>query len=677
MKQRQCVALIGESEWCFNASENLLANFDSAAILWVSDDNAIKSNCVKPKQVKSQLGKEFDAVVFDGLTELSADSLGIVVGTIRAGGVLILLLSSSQQGGLWAKRFNAILARYSVDNPLFHTIRQFEELPNLETLTSQTKDYQTVGQTDAITAIIHVVEGHRRRPLVISADRGRGKSAALGMAAAQLILKGKQRILVTAPSLSTTDTLFSHAAVLLPQATLSRGLIVLGKSRIEFMAPDAIIEAQPEVDLLLVDESAAIPVAMLTKLLVHYSRLVFATTLHGYEGTGRGFAIRFNNMLDLHAPGWKQHHMVQPIRWSDNDRVEEFSFDALLLNASAVADESLAKCLLTDCNIDKVDKVALIEDELALTELFGLMVMAHYRTRPSDLKMMLDRDDISVYAMRYQGHIVATAWLVDEGSLDEAMAEAIYKGTRRPAGHLLPQSLLAHTGLIDAGGLRYRRIMRIAVHPALQRKGLATSLISTIAKEAESDKIDALGISYSIDNDLLHFWQVTGFQVVRLGMHKSHVSEGRALMMLKALSTEGEQFVVKAKKHFSGQWPELLCRQFADLATEQVISLSQMLDTADINLSEQDWRDINSFANDLRGYEFCHLAIRRFVVTQLTKTQFLSLSDFNQRLLILLVIQEKPWNKTAGIVGKTGKNELVTSLRQAVVELISHGKGEL
>lgn len=676
MKQRQCVALIGQSEWCFSASESLLANFDSAAILWVSDDNAIKFNCVKPKQVKSQLGKEFDAVVFDGLTELSADSLGIVVGTIRAGGVLILLLPSSQQDSLWAQRFNAILARYSENNPLFHTIRQFEELPDLETPTSQTKDYQTVDQTDAITAIIHVVEGHRRRPLVISADRGRGKSAALGMAAAQLILKGKQRILVTAPSVATTDTLFSHAAALLPQATSSRGLIVLGKSRIEFMAPDAIIETQPEVDLLLVDESAAIPAVMLTKLLVHYSRLVFATTLHGYEGTGRGFAIRFNKMLDLHAPGWKQHQMDQPIRWSDNDRVEAFSFDALLLNALAVADELLDECLLTDCNVDKVDKAALIEDELALTELFGLMVMAHYRTRPSDLKMMLDRDDISVYAMRYQGHIVATAWLVDEGVLDEAMAHAIYKGTRRPAGHLLPQSLLAHAGLIDAGGLRYRRIMRIAVHPALQRKGLATFLISTIAKDASSDKIDALGISYSIDNDLLHFWQATDFQVVRLGMHKSHVSEGRSLMMLKALSSRGEQFVVKAKNRFSGQWPELLCRQFADLDTEQVISLSQMLDAADMNLSEQDWQDINSFANHLRGYEFCQLAIRRFVVTQLTKTHFLNLSDLNQRLLILLVVQEKSWNKAAEIVGKTGKNELVSSLRQAVVDLISHSKGE-
>ena len=677
MKQRQCVALVGESEWCFSASESLLANFDSTAILWVSDDKSIKSNCIKPKQVKSQLGKEFDAVVFDGLTELSADSLGIVMGTIRAGGVLILVLPSSQQESLWAQRFNAILARYSADNPLFHTIRQSEELPNIETPISRTKDYQTVDQTDAITAIIHVVEGHRRRPLVISADRGRGKSAALGMAAAQLILKGKQRVLVTAPSVSTTDTLFSHAATLLPQATISRGLIVLGKSRIEFMAPDAIIKAQPEVDLLLVDESAAIPVAMLTKLLLNYSRLVFATTLHGYEGTGRGFAIRFNKMLDLHAPGWKQHQMDQPIRWSDNDKVEAFSFDALLLNASAVADELLTECLLTDCNIDKVDKAALIEDELALTELFGLMVMAHYRTRPSDLKMVLDRDDISVYTMRYQGHIVATAWLVDEGALDEVMAKAIYRGTRRPAGHLLPQSLLAHAGLIDAGGLRYRRIMRIAVHPALQRKGLATSLISTIAKEAESDKVDALGISYSIDNDLLHFWHATDFQVVRLGMHKSHVSEGRSLMMLKALSTDGEQFVVKAKKRFSEQWPDLLCRQFSDIATEQVMSLSQMLDDDDINLSEQDWQDINSFAKHLRGYEFCQLAIRRFVVAQLPKTQFLSLSEFNQRLLILLVIQEKSWAKTAEVVGKTGKNELVTNLRRAVVELISYHKGEL
>ena len=670
MKQRQCVSLIGEPEWCFNASETLLANFDSTAILWVSDDEAIKSGCVKIKRAKSQLGKDFDAVVFDGLTELSADSLGIMIGTIRAGGVFILLLPSSQQESLWAKRFNAILAHYSADNSLFYTVRQFENLPELESPTGQTKDYQTVDQAQAITSIIHVVEGHRRRPLVISADRGRGKSAALGIAAAQLVLKGKQRILVTAPSVSTTDTLFNHAAALLPQATISRGLITFGKSRIEFMAPDAIIETKPEVDLLLVDESAAIPATMLTKLLVHYSRLVFATTLHGYEGTGRGFAIRFNKMLDLYAPGWKQLQMNQPIRWSDNDKLEAFSFDALLLNASAVVDELLTECLLADCKADKVDKVALIEDELALTELFGLMVMAHYRTRPSDLKMMLDRDDISVYAMRYQGHIVATAWLADEGALDETMADAIYKGTRRPAGHLLPQSLLAHAGISEAGTLKYRRIMRIAVHPALQRKGLATSLISTIAKEASSDKIDALGISYSIDNDLLHFWQATDFQVVRLGMHKSHVSEGRSLMMLKALSTDGGQFVVMAKKRFSEQWPELLCRQFADLDAEQLISLSQMLDTTEITLSKQDWLDINSFAHHSRGYEFCQLVIRQFVILQLTKAHFLRLSECDQRLLTLLVLQEKSWSKTAEIMGQTGKNQLVSSLRQAVSELI-------
>ena len=53
-------------------------------------------------------------------------------------------------------------------------------------------------------------------------------------------------------------------------------------------------------------------------------------------------------------------------------------------------------------------------------------MLAHYRTRPADLQMMLDREDISVYAMRYRGHIIASAWAVREGGLDDELSTAIY-----------------------------------------------------------------------------------------------------------------------------------------------------------------------------------------------------------------------------------------------------------
>jgi tRNA(Met) cytidine acetyltransferase len=182
----------------------------------------------------------------------------------------------------------------------------------------------------AIEAVEHVATGHRRRPLVLTSDRGRGKSAALGIGAAHLMRRGIERIIVTAPRPDSAEQLFRHASRLLPGARSGRYSLSTDEAHLVFVAPDELVQTHPPADLLLVDEAAAIPTPMLERMLAQYSRIVFSTTVHGYEGTGRGFAVRFQQVLDHQTPGWRALRLHQPIRWAAQDPLERFVFRALL-----------------------------------------------------------------------------------------------------------------------------------------------------------------------------------------------------------------------------------------------------------------------------------------------------------------------------------------------------------
>lgn len=670
MNQRQCVILKGDIDGCLASSETLLSNFNNDKLIFLSNCTDSTYKTISQKQAQQQLGKEFDAVIFDALDNFNADSFGAIVGTIKAGGALIVFLPSNLPDTLWLQRFNQLATDYASDYQTFHLIEQGERLPTLtmpKRMLNSIEPNPTRDQRVALTAILKVVHGHRRRPLVLSSDRGRGKSAVLGMAAAELIRQGKQSIIVTAPSLATVDAVFDHAARLLPNAILSKGLLRLNDAEISFIAPDALIESDKKADLLLIDEAAAIPVPMLEQLLHQFSRIVFATTLHGYEGTGFGFAIRFKKILGQHVPNWHAVEMMQAIRWLDNDRLEAFSFKTLLLDAQPVEDALIQHCQPSNCIVEKIDRRQLAGDETSLSELFGLMVLAHYRTRPSDLQLMLDREEVSVYVMRYQGHIVASAWLVNEGRLDDELATAVFNGTRRLKGHLLPQSLLAHIGVAGAGALDYQRIIRIAVHPAIQQRGIGHTLLNTLIKKSECDIV---GTSFAVSLDLLNFWSKATFLPVRLGLQQDEVSGSHSVMMVQALSPAGEAVVASSRQRFQEHWFNLVAYEFKQVEPLLIIVLSALITARGPALSSRDKQEIAAFCQ-LRSYESCRIALTSWLTQHITQPHFLKLSTRQQQLSVMVILQQREWVDIAKRLNFSGKNQLINALRDVVALLNS------
>jgi tRNA(Met) cytidine acetyltransferase len=668
MQQRQCVVLSGDRAWCEQATETLLSAFNYERLLCLSDQPIGHFPTLKIKQAKHQLGHDFDAVVFDGLDTLLPDNIGQSVGTLCAGGVFILWFVADNDR-LYPQRFERVISQFGSQ---FHCVKQDDALPHLNLLdqASEVPISRTADQTEAIKLIVKVVTGHRRRPLVLSADRGRGKSAALGMAAAELLMTGREEIIVTAPNMMAVDSVFSHAASVLGCAKPANGLINHEGATLRFIAPDALLTSDATADLLLVDEAAAIPSAMLARLLQRFSRLVFATTLHGYEGTGRGFAVRFQALLDQRAPGWRHYELSEPVRWCHDDVLEAFSFEALLLDAEPVEDNLIAEADVDQCVIELIDKRAFVEDELLLRQLFGLMVLAHYRTKPSDLQLLLDNDDIHCYVTHYQGHIVACAWVVEEGLLPPELSRTIYLGQRRLKGHLLPQSLLAHVGCESAGSLRYRRILRIAVHPVMQRQGLAKALLDMVYADAKLEKVDVLGTSFSADLEVMSFWRACGFDTVRLGTQLDEVSGQRAVTLLRTCSAVGDALYVDVKKRFEQQWPDLLMMQFNQVDVELVLAISAQFGTREVTLSDWDRQDVLRFVNGAATFESCQPAIRNLVGMVLGQYCFSQLPESAQRVLAMRVMQLKSTSDVARVLGFNGKSDLITAMREAMRTLL-------
>lgn len=680
---RQAVVLAGSQSWCRQQAASIAARFADLTVCRLADTGY------------PGLGQEVDVLIVDAWAGLDPDRFGRAAGTIRGGGLLVLLVPELDQWPDYADPQNARVnvALYSPASVkgrfiqhLVNVLRRHADvriveagqaLPDIHLAVerprpAQTTTGRTPDQQRAIDAVIKVVTGQRRRPVVLTSDRGRGKSAAFGFAAAELLKQGVKRITVTGPSIQSVEAVFKHAAEQLAAARRQRGLIETPSASIRFSPPDELIVGHHDTDLLLVDEAAAIPSPVLQKLLAGYPRIAFATTVHGYEGTGRGFAVRFTRVLDAQTRGWKNLRLETPIRWAADDPLEALVSDMLLLAAEAAPDAAIEGAMPDNCRIERVDRDAQVSDQASLSELFGLLILAHYRTRPFDLRHLLDGPNISVYVMRHRSHVVATALVAKEGGFDAESARSIRRGESRPHGHLLSESLAAHLGLERAAQLACARVMRIAVHPAVQERGLGSALVAHMTGLAGASGLDYIGSSFAATTDVVRFWRALGFTPVRLSIRRGATSGEHSAVLIRGLSPAGSELVRAARRRFETQLYHQLAGPLRRVDPALIALLLPDKDSAAaLRLDPDDKIDLEDFAHARRLYDTCLGPVRELTWHMLrTPAVVEQLNNREAGLLIARVLQFRDWAEVAPMAGVKGRKPALSMLRHTIAKLL-------
>lgn len=509
MRPRACLVLRGDPAETAARAAACVAALPAPDVLWIGPAHT------PPRAVRGLLGRSFDAVVLDLHDHLDADVIGQAQGFVRGGGALLLRLPA---GGVPGGDPRLVVYPWAAADVTRRFARRFEARLPTHPLTPLGPADRAVQGTDdqaaCVAALRALLARDTSQTAVIVADRGRGKSSAVGLALAGTGLK----VVISAGQRDAAAEIFRFAGDL------------------PFVAPLSLALHPSAAEVIVVDEAAQVPVPVLQRIVaLHpHAHLVFATTARGYEGTGRGFLLRFVEWLAARR-ALTRLTLRAPIRWAPDDPLERFVFDALLLDARPARVATVDPSALVAEALDR-DRL----DEATLRQFFGLMVHAHYRTTPGDLQRMLDAPNVRLHVLRAGDAIVAATLVALEGGLPADVAEAISTGATRIRGHALAETLASHAGRPDAAQLQMVRSVRIAVHPAHRRLGLGTRLIEHVHACYQPD---LFGTLFGATAGLLAFRRAVGYRLVRVGASRGSRTGEPAAVMIRPVSAAAQALV--------------------------------------------------------------------------------------------------------------------------------------
>ncbi|MDF0752597.1 GNAT family N-acetyltransferase [Marinobacter sp. 71-i] len=689
---RRLIVVEGDRDASLAWLRSLLPALSITPGVWtgpVEDQPESSLKPIKPVEGRRWLGQELACVVWDGWQGNPPDSFAALSGTLSAGGLFFWLMPPLDKWGGFADPdyrrtgldgavehpFSARLARIVDSDPDAIRINPaLNPQPDLPKVVSPPEAFQ-VGATEDQSALVEDVVrtglGRRRRPLVVTADRGRGKSAALGMAAVRLLEEGRQRVVVTAPEPAAVKTLFHHARMAAGQVSDSEmgtdDVVVGDHGLLRFCPLDRLLTEKPEAEVVMVDEAAAIPADVLKQVLLGWPRVIFSTTVHGYEGSGRGFAIRFRSVLDSETPHWRNASLTAPIRWAASDPLEPLTRRMFLLDAEAPSGSGDSSGLL----VEPWDPATAGDEEL--NDAFGLLVDAHYRTSPGDLRQWMDDPAAVSWRLTCDGVLAGVLWATVEGGLDGALAEQIMLGKRRLRGHLLPQSLATHSGFAEAASQRILRVVRIAVNAPERGRGLGKKLVAAAQEHAQQQGLDGIGTSFGGNTGLVSFWQRCGLEPVRLGMKREASSGEYPVQMLLGVSADGKALAYHLRSRLAEHWLTLLPRNWPDVEPGLILALTSSLPPVGF-INEDDRRDLHSFANGYRGFDLA-LPVLGKLSTQPEVVNLVLATD-SRSLWARAVLQGWSW-RGLQVVGECQGREQGEATLRLVVRYILQNRPDL
>ncbi|OBT16999.1 hypothetical protein A9264_09735 [Vibrio sp. UCD-FRSSP16_10] len=659
---RCAVVLEGSRQWQWQVLQLLGQSHVYERAILLGEESLDYCESLSFKQARQKIGQESDLIIADFNATFDANGFTAIAGTLKGGGLLVILpkVSPCLASDLWLE--DACQSLHFIKE----TSTDSAELDSHSDIQHGHVSRFT-DQLQAIDAVQKVLSGHRKRPLVITADRGRGKSAALGKAAARILLRSPKKIVVTAPSTQAVKTLFEHASNDLGlQAQRNFLLESDNGGSMRFVSPDELLREEITCDLLLVDEAAAIPLPMLEAIVEHYHRVCFATTVHGYEGCGRGFSIKFEAWLNIHRPGWSGIKLTEPIRWSSGDPVEAWLFDTFLLDAEV---ESFSSSSVTATDLLKLDMSKLdfskgLKDSTQLRKAFALLINAHYQTSPNDLFQLLDDPNISLYQVIEQSHLVGVVLCVAEGALNIDQMEEIKLGRRRPAGHLVPISVTSYTGDNEPSLLRSLRVMRIAVHPQLQGQGIGSWMLSQLSLLHKNDT-DYLSTSFGITDELFHFWQQNAFDAVRLGSKQDKASGCFSAVMVKCLAND-MQWKGNAQALLYSNLLDTITDVHQNLPTELVLPILNNCTQVNESLNDGLYSLVSNYTFGGSNFESTRVLVKQLLLEK----QPLNSHSNQVRLLTDLCLKKLTWAQTCKQYGFSGRKQAEAEYRLAIQQCL-------